>query len=124
MPLTVTQRNAISDAIFRGTAPTVYASKYLSLHTANPTDSGASEVAGGSYARQAVSFDAAAAGHTQNTGAVTFAGMPSTTVTHWAVWSAVTGGVLLGYDALTASKSPSAGDSINFAIGELDWEVT
>jgi len=124
MPLTVTQRNAILDAIFRGTAPTVYASKFVSLHTANPTDAGTSEATDGSYARQAATFDTAATGHTQNTGAVTFAGMPAGTFSHFGIWSAVSGGVLLGYAALTASKTPSAGDSINFAIGEIDWDNT
>lgn len=124
MGLTTTQRNAILNAVFRNTAMTTYAALYVSLHTADPTDTGSNEVTGGSYARQTVAFDSAASGHTQNTGAVNFTNMPACTVTHFAIWSAVTAGVLLGYAALTASKSPSAGDTISFAIGDIDWDVT
>jgi hypothetical protein len=60
----------ILDAVFRHTStggglPT--ANPYISLHTADPGETGASEVAGGSYARQQAAFDAAIAGANANT---------------------------------------------------------
>ena len=73
-----------------GTFPA--ADPYISLHTADPAEAGASEVAGGSYARQQTAFGAPAAGTLSNTGAISFASMPATTVVAWAVNDAVTAG--------------------------------
>lgn len=48
MPFTATAHNSILNKVFRNTDFTPASSLYLSLHTANPTDSGTSEVTGGS----------------------------------------------------------------------------
>jgi hypothetical protein len=97
---------------------------WLALHTADPTDAGTSEVTGGSYARKSIAFDAAASGATQNTGAVSFTGMPATTVTHFSVWSLVTGGVMIARGTVTPNKTTGAGDTLTFAIGDVDITET
>ena len=97
---------------------------YVSLHTANPTDSGSgAEVSGGSYARKAVAFSAAAtnAGVTtaSNTTDIIWADLPSTTLSHIAIWDAVTGGNLLYHSALSASKTVVAGDGYTISASQL-----
>ena len=91
--LTDTGENAVLDEIYNAGGGTFPAGDpYVSLHTADPAEAGASEVAGGSYARQQTAFGAAASGTLSNTGAISFASMPATTVVAWAVNDAVTAG--------------------------------
>jgi hypothetical protein len=123
MAFTVTAMNSVLNKIFRNTDFTPASALYVSLHTANPTDSGTSEVTGGSYIRKVVAFDAAATSHTQNTGAVSFSGMPATTVTHFAIWSAESGGTLWVYGSLSANKTTTAGDTLTFAAGDIDFTL-
>jgi len=73
-----------------GTFPSV--DLYISLHTADPGETGANEVAGGSYARQQVAFGAASGGTLSNSAQVDFAGMPATTVVAWGAWDAASSG--------------------------------
>lgn len=65
---------------------------YVSLHTADPGETGANESVGGSYARQQTDFTAAAAGTLENVAAVTFAGMAAGDVVGWGIWDAVSAG--------------------------------
>lgn len=105
--------SAMLDEITSGTP-------YLALYTSNPGagDTG-TEVTGGSYARQAITFGAVDAGAVRNTNAVSFTGMPLTTVTHWAIRSAATGGTL----RVSAPFSPTipfqAGDVLDVAVDQL-----
>ena len=48
--------NKLLDAVFNATAFNVTGDPYISLHTADPGETGASEVTGGSYARQQAAF--------------------------------------------------------------------
>jgi hypothetical protein len=68
------------------------ANVFISLHTGDPGETGANEVAGGSYARQQADFGAAAAGTLANSANIEFSGMPAATVVAWAAWDAVTAG--------------------------------
>ena len=95
---------------------------YLALHTADPLDAGSgAEVSGGSYARQAIAFDAAHAttGLTQNTDVETFTSMPAATVTHIGIWDAASSGNLLFYTAVDSSKTVGSGDTISIAAGAI-----
>ena len=105
------------------------ATRYVSLHTADPTS--ANELSGGGYARVAV----AAAGWTVDTtsGDVTNAAaiaFPDPTAdwsdpTHVGLWSAATGGNLLATVALTDDVSaPQTGNEVDFPAGELDFGLT
>lgn len=99
---------------------------YVSLHTADPGDTGSNEVVGGSYARVAMTpaTDWEAAGAVvaraiRNANVVSFTGMPAVTVTHVGVWSASSAGTFMAGDALTASKAVSAGGTAEFAANVL-----
>jgi len=104
------------------TRPTAW---YVALYTAAPSDAGGgTEVSGSGYARQAVTFAAAStpAGTTSNTGAVTFtaAGGDWGAVSHIGLFDASTSGNLLWHGAMTATKTIADGDTLEFAIGNID----
>src|SRR5436190_24176893 len=66
---------------------------HVSLHTADPGTTGASENANaGSYARQACSWNAASSGSKTNSSSLTFTTAGSTAVTHFGTWSSATYG--------------------------------
>lgn len=105
----------------------VPANVYVSLHSADPGDTGASELSGNAYARVAVSttggFSAPAAGATENAAEILFpvatpAGQG--TATHFGIWDAATVGNLLFRGVLTASKVIATGDRFRFGPGTLD----
>ena len=104
------------------TRPTAW---YVALFTAAPSDSGGgTEVSTGGYARQSVTFDAASSpgGTTSNSGEVSFtaSGADYGTVTHMGIFDAASSGNLLWHGALTASKTVADGDTITFAVGNID----
>jgi hypothetical protein len=102
-----------------GTGFTQPATVYLALHTANPTDAGSgAEVTGGSYVRKLLTFGAAASGVSANTNTQTFSNMPTSTVTHIALWDALTSGNLLFHSSITSIPFNS-GDSATVAIGAI-----
>lgn len=86
--------NELLDALL-GTGSYVTATPFLSLHTAEPGETGANEVAGGSYARQSITFAVAASGAAANSSAESFTGMPAVTITHAGLWDASTVGNFL-----------------------------
>lgn len=64
---------------------------YVSLHTATPGTTGASENANsGSYARQACSWNAASGGSMTNSTALTFSTLGSVAVSYIGTWSSAT----------------------------------
>lgn len=98
MSLTVAAKNTMLNALTIDTA---------SLHTAFPGLTGANEVTGGSpaYARQAVTFGAAAGGTRALSAAVTF-NVPATTVRWFGFWVS---GTYVGY-------APNGGTQLLFQI--------
>lgn len=104
------------------TRPTAW---YVALFTAAPNDAGGgTEVSAGGYARQSVAFSAAASpgGTTSNTGEVSYtaSGGDYGTVTHMGIFDASSSGNLLWHGALTASKAVADGDTLTFAVGNID----
>jgi hypothetical protein len=99
-------------------------SAYVSLHTADPGDSGANEISGGAYARQgAVTFSNAGNNPTvaSNSAIVTFPVATGAwgTITHFGVWSAATAGTFRGSGAVATPKAVNNGDTARFAAGAL-----
>ena len=98
---------------------------FVSLHTANPGNTGASEIStsGTGYARQSATFTNSGNNPTTaaNTGVVTYPEATSSwgTVTHFGLWTAATGGTFLGYSSLTAFKAIAAGDAARWNAGNL-----
>jgi hypothetical protein len=109
------------DATLRNTSFAV-TTVYLALHTAAPGETGANEVAGAGYARQAVAWGAPTDGVGTNSGTVTVpvptSGGPFA-VTHVGLWDAVSGGNFLDGDDLPATINAAAGDSIQWTAGQL-----
>lgn len=101
MPYSTYQKNAWLNT-WRNTS-FVVAQTYASLHSANPGDSGASEISGGSpaYARKAVNWNAAAAGSLDDSTAPVFDVPAGTTVAFVGMWDALTVGNFLGYADVT-----------------------
>lgn len=99
---------------------------YLSLHTASPGTTGANEAAGGSYARQPVTFNAAGAVGPLGAGSqpatvgkawsseVTFTANAAT-YTHMGAWSALAG-TFRGGNALDASQTLSSAGQVKVSI--------
>lgn len=100
------------------TAPTT--PMKLALETATGSNSAAgTEVTGGSYARQTITFGAASGGSASNSNAITFTAMPAATVTGVEVYDSNGTPRRAWVGALTASKTVAAGDSLSFAIGSV-----
>ena len=106
---------AILNHVFRTTALAQASSVYVSLHTADPGDTGASEVSGGSYARAAVSradasWNAPATSGSgkaiTNAGAIAFPTATADwgTVTHVGFWDAASAGTFIAGGALTSDS--------------------
>ena len=115
--------NKVLDYVLRDQADWAPTAVYLALHTADPTDAGTgAECSGGSYARQAITFNAAhaTAGTIDNSSAEEFTNMPACTVTHIGVWDHASAGNLLFFGAVSASKTVTSGDTISLAAGSLD----
>lgn len=116
------------DHVLGAAAYTAPATVYVSLHTADPGETGASEVASSNaYARAAVTnnttnFPAASGGSKSNGTAINFAtptGAGWGLCTHFGIWDASTSGNLLVAGALTVSKTINAGDAVSIGIGGL-----
>lgn len=95
---------------------------YVGLFTADPGETGGgTEVSGGSYARQVATFSVT--GDTaSNTGNVEFplATADWGTITHGAVFDAVSGGNMIAYGALTTPKEINTGDILRIPTGDFD----
>ena len=93
---------------------------YAALYTVAPSDSSAgTEVTGGSYARQTITFSAASSGSASNNTNVDFNTMPASTVVAVAILDAATSGNMLYWGTLTTNRTVTAGDSIRIASGAL-----
>lgn len=109
--------DAVLNKLFRNIDFTHPTAVLLSLHTADPLETGGNEVIGGSYARQGVSFAAPAAGAgTARLVAATGAPnasftMPACTITHFGLWAS--SGGFIGGGALDVSRTFLVGDTYN-----------
>ena len=114
--------NALINATLRATTFTSPSVVHVGLYTADPTDAGTgTEVSGGSYARQSVTFGAPSNGVSTNSAAVEFPQCTSTwgTVSHIGILDASTSGNLYYHTALDSSKTIETGDVFKIAIGNL-----
>ena len=119
--------NKLLDHTLRNVAYTPPSTVYLALYTSAPGagDTG-TEVSGGGYARQAVTFSPASGGQIVNSADVVFPAATASwgTITHVGVRDAATGGNLLYYAALSTVKTIAAGDQIKFPAGQLSFSMT
>lgn len=123
--LTDTMENALLDALVGTAGYTATTPMKLALVTSNGTDSAAgTEVAGGSYARATITFNAASGGTIDNSATISFTNMPASTVTGIEVWDSAGTPVRLFYGALSASKTVSSGDTLEFAAGSITLSLS
>ena len=104
------------------TRPTAW---YLGLFTTDPGEAqGGTEVSGNGYAREAVTFTVS--GDTaSNSAAIEFDAATGSwgTITHVAVYDAITGGTQIAYAALTTSKAIDTGDILRIPANDLDIQL-
>lgn len=99
---------------------------YVALFTTATADDGSgTEVSGGSYARKLVGLGAPAGGGSSNLGTITFTTATTNwgTITHCALYDAVTSGNMLMHSILDASKAVNNGDTFKINVGQLDVTV-
>jgi len=115
--------NKIIDHMLRGQAFTPPSAIYLALYTTAPSDAGGgTEVSGGSYARQSFTLTAASGGASSNSADITFPTATADwgTIVAVGIFDASTGGNLLMWANLTASKTVNSGDTFKINAGDLD----
>jgi hypothetical protein len=118
--------NKIIDHMLRNQSYTPATTVYVALFTAAPSDAGGgTEVSGGSYARQAAGLSAASGGASSNAADITYPQATADwgTVTHCALFDALTSGNMLMWTPLDASKTINNGDTFKINAGDLDVTV-
>ena len=114
--------NALINATLRNTAYTSPATVYLALYTTNPTDADAgTEVSGGAYARQSITFGAPSDGVSTNSAVIEYPQATASwgTVAYVGIRDASTAGNLLYHSPLTTSKAIEIGDIFKVSAGSL-----
>jgi len=114
--------NALINATLRNTTYTSPADVYVGLFTTDPTDDGSgTEVSGGSYVREIATFAAPSNGSSSTNADVQFPQATANwgTVTHFAIFDALSGGNMLYHGILTAAKTIETGDVFKIASGNL-----
>lgn len=114
--------NALINGTLRATTYTAPATVYVGLFTSDPTDAGSgTEVSGNAYARQAATFAAPSNGAASTNADVQFPQATGNwgTVTHFAIFDALTTGNMMYHGALTTSKTIETGDVFKIATGSL-----
>jgi hypothetical protein len=97
---------------------------YVSLHTADPGNTGANEITGGGYARQGpVAFTNSGSNPTiaANSAIVSYPTATAAwgTIGFFGLWSAATAGTFNGSAAVATPKTVNSGDQARFATGAL-----
>lgn len=111
MPLTVGSKNLMLDAL----AAVV---DRISAHTDAPGSTGANEVTGGTYARQAITWDAASGGAINLAAGVSFNVPAATTVTHLGFWTN-SGAVFRGFYDIP-DEAFASGGVLEVPAGAID----
>ena len=114
--------NVLINTTLRGQTYTAPTFVYLALFTSDPTDAATgTEVAGGGYLRQTISFGIPSNGASSSGSDVIFPIATASwgTVTHIAIYDAQTAGNMLYYGQLTASKTIASGDQLRVAAGDI-----
>lgn len=102
MALNNAAKNAMLDEL--GTLIT-----HASLHTADPGTTGTDEVTGGTYTREAITWNAASGGALDNNANPVFDVPAGTTITWVGFWSDVAAGTFYGSGDITDEAFASAG---------------
>jgi hypothetical protein len=116
-------QDALINHVLRNSAYTSPTAVYCALYTVSPTDSGGgTEVSGGGYLRQEVTFGSPSDGETSNSLDITFpqASGDWGEIVAFGILDDDTSGNLLYYGDLTVHKTVLSGDIFEFLSGQLD----
>jgi hypothetical protein len=119
--------DALINATLRNTTYTSPATVYVGLYTTDPTDANVgTEVSGGSYARQSVSFAAPSNGLSASDADVTFPQATGSwgTVGWIGILDAATSGNLLYHTPLDTAKTIESGDIFKIVSGNLTVQLS
>lgn len=114
--------NALINHVFRNVVYTPPAAIYVALYTSDPTDADTgTEVSGGGYSRQAVTFNEPTDGKASNVDDIVFPEAETDwgTVTHIGLRDDATAGNLLWHGPVTQSRLILAGDQLIIKAGTL-----
>ena len=116
MSLTNTGEDSLLN-LFKGSGP-----HYLALFTVTPSEAGGgTEVSGGAYARQAVTFGSPSGGTMKNSAEIVFPTATASwgTVKAWAIFDAASSGSMLWYGDIAVPKELLAADVYLIEAGGL-----
>jgi hypothetical protein len=123
--------NLVLTWLFTGSSATRPTAWYVGLFTAAPSDTGGgTEVTGNAYARVVtgtMSISGTSPTNCTNAAAIEFAAASGGnwgTITHVAIFDASTSGNMLGWAALTTSRTINDGDILRIPAGDLDITLT
>lgn len=120
--ITVYLENAFLNHVLRATGYSAPAGVYLGLFVSETDENGGgSEVTGGSYAREQITFSAPSGGEVLNSTDIEFTTATASwgTVTHAAIYDAATGGNMLFQAELVDQRLISSGDTYRIPAGDL-----
>lgn len=95
---------------------------YLAAYTVAPTDAGGgTEVTGGSYTRQTITFSGPSSNLVSNSADILFPMATASwgTIVHFGIFDAPAAGNLLYHTALTAARTIDIGDQLRIPTGQL-----
>ena len=120
MPKSYDMDNKVINSFLRNIAYVPAATVYLALFTTATSPSApGTEVTGGSYARQPVTFSAPVSGATASSSSETFPNMPAATITHAALMDAAAGGNMLYQGPLLTPVTTTAGLNLVVPVGDV-----
>lgn len=122
MSFSNTFETRVLEFVFTGSAVTRPTNWYIGLFTAAPGEAGGgTEVAGNGYVRQSATFTVAG-NAASNSASIDFPAATGSfgTITHTAVFDALTGGNQIAYAALTTPKLVDTGDILRFPAGDIN----
>lgn len=98
---------------------------WLALHHESPDMSGvyASEIQGGGYVRQKVSFTSPASRAIFSLDAVTWDGLPQVTVSYVGAWNAQYNGDLVAFFEMPDPVYITSGGKVSFAAGDVALSI-
>jgi hypothetical protein len=123
MAILTTERDAILNALLPGASHASYSgntSLFLSLHTADPGNTGASPFVNDYTApRREIAFGASSGQSAAGTARLDFLPNTGGTITHVGFYTAASGGTFKGGEALAFPKTVADGEILRFEIGAI-----
>jgi len=128
--LSAAYRSKFLQQVLNGTSFPPVATAWMSLHGADPGDSGTGSMSNATWC--AVAFNTPTNTTSINATQVDFASMPATTISHVALWdTSATGtatciwtGKIWGADGSATSKVTNSGDTLRFTSGNIRVRLT